>query len=147
MSSLELLPCKLIPNPIPGRWQHPRSGRWPCRNSIGHPLFNFRVNCMRIFIRAAKYSLAAAVAALAAIFLTGARAAESLQIEGGQIADAAPDASGIRVFKGIPYAAPPVGELRWKAPHPVQRWNGIRHIAARGARCVQSRPTGALGHL
>jgi hypothetical protein len=37
---------------------------------------------MRIFIRTAKYSLAAAVAALAAIFLTGARAADSLQIEG-----------------------------------------------------------------
>ena len=45
-------------------------------------------------MRAAKYSLAAAVAAFPAIFLTGARAAESLQIEGGRIADAAPDASG-----------------------------------------------------
>jgi len=102
---------------------------------------------MRIFIRAAKYSLAAAVAALAAIFLTGARAAESLQIEGGQIADAAPDASGIRVFKGIPYAAPPVGELRWKAPQPVQPWNGIRSIAEWGPRCVQSSRLGDLDPL
>ena len=63
-----------------------------------------------------------------------ARDTESLQIEGGQIADAAPDASGIRVFKGIPYAAPPVGELRWKAPQPVQPWNGIRGIAEWGPR-------------
>ena len=98
---------------------------------------------MRIFIRAAKYSLAAVVAALAAIFLTGARAAE-LQIEGGQIADAAPDTSGIRVFKGIPYAAPPVGELRWKAPQPVQPWNGIRSMAEWGPRCVQSSRLGDL---
>src|SRR5262249_45806618 len=66
------------------------------------------------------------------------RAAEALQVEGGQIANAAPDASGIRVFKGIPYAAPPVGELRWKAPQPVQPWNGIRSIAEWGPRCVQS---------
>ena len=102
---------------------------------------------MRIFIRAAKYSLAAAVAALAAIFLTGARAAEALQVEGGQIANAAPDASGIRVFKGIPYAAPPVGELRWKAPQPVQPWNGIRSIAEWGPRCVQSSRLGDLDPL
>ncbi len=102
---------------------------------------------MRIFIRAAKYSLAAAVAALAAIFLTGARAAEALQVEGGQIANAAPDASGIRVFKGIPYAAPPVGELRWKAPQPVQPWNGIRSIAKWGPRCVQSSRLGDLDPL
>jgi para-nitrobenzyl esterase len=104
-------------------------------------------NTVSTFMRSAKCSLAAAVAALTAIFLTGARAAESLQIEGGQIADAALDASGIRVFKGIPYAAPPVGELRWKAPQPVQAWNGIRSIAEWGSRCVQSRRLGDLDPL
>ena len=87
---------------------------------------------MRMLMRSAKCSLTTAVAALATIFLTGAGAADSLRIEGGQIADAVPDASGIRVFKGIPYAAPPVGELRWKAPQPVQPWNGIRSIAEWG---------------
>ena len=102
---------------------------------------------MRTFMRSAKCSLATVVAALAAIFLTGARAAESLQIEGGQIADAAPDASGIRVFKGIPYAAPPVGELRWKAPQPVQPWDGIRSIAEWGPRCVQSNRLGDFDPL
>jgi len=45
---------------------------------------------MRTFMRLAKCSLATAIAALAAIFVTGARAAESLRIEGGQIADAVP---------------------------------------------------------
>jgi para-nitrobenzyl esterase len=102
---------------------------------------------MRTFMRSAKCSLATVVAALAAIFLTGARAAESLQIEGGQIADAAPDDSGIRVFKGIPYAAPPVGELRWKAPQPVQPWDGIRSIAEWGPRCVQSNRLGDFDPL
>ncbi len=30
------------------------------------------------------------------------------------------------IFKGIPFAAPPVGELRWKAPQPVVPWEGVR---------------------
>ena len=98
-----------------------------------------RENSMRTFMRSAKRSLAAAVAALAAIFLTGARAAESLQIEGGQIADAAPDASGIRVFKGIPYAAPPVGSCAGRRLNPCNHGtafaallNGVR-VASRAA--------------
>jgi para-nitrobenzyl esterase len=93
---------------------------------------------MRTFMRSATGSRAAAVATFAAVFLTGASGTVSLQIDGGQIADAVPDASGIRVFKGIPYADPPVGQLRWKAPQPVQPWSGIRSIAEWGPRCVQS---------
>ena len=62
----------------------------------------------------------------------------SLRVEGGQIADVAPDASGVRAFRGIPYAAPPVGELRWKAPHPIEAWDGVRTAAEWGPRCVQS---------
>ena len=34
--------------------------------------------------------------------------------------------NGIRSFKGIPFAEPPVGELRWKSPQPVKRWQGIK---------------------
>jgi para-nitrobenzyl esterase len=43
----------------------------------------------------------------------------------------------IRIFKNIPYAAPPVGELRWKEPHAVAPWVGVRDATAFGRQCVQ----------
>jgi para-nitrobenzyl esterase len=43
----------------------------------------------------------------------------------------------VRMFKGIPYAAPPVGPLRWKAPQPVAPWTTVREATAFGARCMQ----------
>ncbi|WP_447726075.1 carboxylesterase/lipase family protein [Sphingomonas koreensis] len=43
----------------------------------------------------------------------------------------------IRVFKGIPYAAPPLGERRWRPPAPPLRWNGIRDASAYGFSCPQ----------
>jgi para-nitrobenzyl esterase len=42
------------------------------------------------------------------------------------------------MFLGIPYAAPPTGELRWKPPQPVQQWQGIRKADAYGAACPQA---------
>ncbi|GGA96913.1 carboxylesterase/lipase family protein [Puia dinghuensis] len=45
------------------------------------------------------------------------------------------EASGVRSFKGIPFAAPPVGNLRWREPQPAANWEGVRradHFAARG---------------
>jgi para-nitrobenzyl esterase len=45
----------------------------------------------------------------------------------------------VRTFKGIPYAAPPVGNLRWKAPQPVQPWMGVRKATEYGPRCMQAR--------
>lgn len=46
-------------------------------------------------------------------------------------------ASGTRVFRGIPYAQPPIGTLRWKAPVPAAKWNGLRDATVGGAACVQ----------
>ena len=43
----------------------------------------------------------------------------------------------VRTFKGIPFAAPPVGPLRWKAPQPVTPWTGVRKATEFGARCMQ----------
>lgn len=46
-------------------------------------------------------------------------------------------ASGVRIYKGIPYAAPPVGDLRWKEPQPVKNWKGIRKANQFGDRSFQ----------
>jgi para-nitrobenzyl esterase len=43
----------------------------------------------------------------------------------------------VRAFLGIPYAAPPIGDLRWKAPQPPARWKGVRDATNYGARCIQ----------
>lgn len=45
---------------------------------------------------------------------------------------------GLRVFKGIPYAAPPVGELRWRAPRPPASWTGTHRAYAFGPACPQA---------
>lgn len=42
-----------------------------------------------------------------------------------------------RVFRGIPYARPPVGQLRWRAPLPLPRWRGVREATQFGAACMQ----------
>ncbi|MBI4803710.1 MAG: carboxylesterase family protein [Desulfovibrio sp.] len=47
---------------------------------------------------------------------------------------------GIREFLGIPYAAPPVGELRWKPPQAVAAWTTVRNATAFGPACPQSGP-------
>jgi len=44
---------------------------------------------------------------------------------------------GVREFKGIPYAAPPVGALRWKPPAPARRWAGVRDATSYGNSCPQ----------
>lgn len=55
-------------------------------------------------------------------------------LEGAVVAD-----GRVHAFKGIPFAAPPVGELRWKAPQPVQPWNGVRPALEFGPRAMQGR--------
>ncbi len=42
-----------------------------------------------------------------------------------------------RLFAGIPYAAPPVGPLRWQDPRPASAWEGVRDATAFGPRCMQ----------
>ncbi|RYY17435.1 MAG: carboxylesterase family protein [Chitinophagaceae bacterium] len=53
--------------------------------------------------------------------------------------------SGIRSFKGIPFAAPPVGEFRWREPQPVKKWDGVRKADAFGPRAMQKPIFGDMG--
>ena len=53
-------------------------------------------------------------------------------------------AGEITAFKGIPYAAPPLGDLRWRAPQPAAAWQGVRRAARFSAACFQAK-TGAFG--
>jgi para-nitrobenzyl esterase len=48
-----------------------------------------------------------------------------------------PGPSPLRIFRGIPFAAPPVGDLRWREPQPVHPWPSIRNASEFGPRCMQ----------
>ncbi len=53
--------------------------------------------------------------------------------------------SGVNVFKGVPFAAPPVGENRWRAPQPLQSWQGVRSAKKFGDDPMQGNPFGDMG--
>ena len=52
--------------------------------------------------------------------------------------------SGVKTFKGIPFAAPPVGDLRWKAPQPVEKWQGVRQAKEFGPNPMQENVFGDM---
>ena len=70
---------------------------------------------------------------------------EQVKIDSGLVAGTASGQPSVRVFKGIPFAAPPVGENRWKAPQPVAKWDGVRKADAFGAPCAAGPAGGGRG--
>ena len=62
---------------------------------------------------------------------------QPVKLETGMISGAPGKNADIRVFKGIPYAAPPVGDLRWKPPMPPVKWEGTRKGEDFGNSCMQ----------
>lgn len=68
---------------------------------------------------------------------------DTIKVEGGLISGTTADA--VRSYKGIPFAAPPLGELRWKAPQPVIAWAGVRQCDRFGPECPQAPyPAGSI---
>jgi para-nitrobenzyl esterase len=65
---------------------------------------------------------------------------DSLRIESGVIAGMKSTDGNVAIFKGIPYAAPPVGDLRWRAPEAPKAWTGIRSCVAFGPNPMQGKP-------
>ena len=61
---------------------------------------------------------------------------DPVKTESGSVAGASDKDSTVRIYKGIPYAAPPVGELRWKAPQPAPKWEGVRMADQFGNVCT-----------
>ena len=55
----------------------------------------------------------------------------------GTVEGTVDNTSGVRAFKGLSYAAPPVGDLRWREPQAVKQWTGIRKADQFGPRCMQ----------
>lgn len=59
-----------------------------------------------------------------------------LIVDGGQVSGVV-DAEGVTVYRGIPYAASPVGDLRWRQPQPVEPWQGVRRCDTFGDASLQ----------
>ena len=70
--------------------------------------------------------------------LTSGVAGAQVKTESGAVEGTESQDARVRIFRGIPFAAPPVGELRWQAPHPVAAWQGVRKATAFGNRCMQA---------
>jgi para-nitrobenzyl esterase len=80
-----------------------------------------------------------AACACCVIFALSASADDlSVKTDKGRVQGKASDDHQVRIFLGIPYAAPPVGPLRWKPPQPAKKWSGTRDATSFGYRCIQT---------
>ena len=61
----------------------------------------------------------------------------TIAVAGGDIRGRALEKGGA-IFRGIPFAQPPVGELRWREPAAVKAWTGVREATSFGAPCAQN---------
>ena len=81
--------------------------------------------------------------ALCAVAVQPAFGADRVKTANGTVESTVPPRDGVRSFKGIPFAQPPVGELRWREPQPVKSWPGVRNADKFGPACMQRLSPGA----
>ena len=84
-----------------------------------------------------KLYVAACLAALAAL-PAAAAITKPVKVQGGLVSGVPAKSKAITVFRGIPFAAPPVGDLRWKAPKAAVAWQGTRTADKFSASCIQN---------
>src|SRR6266481_6270009 len=65
-------------------------------------------------------------------------AADPVRVEQGLLAGTTGSSPEVRVYRGVPFAAPPVGDLRWKAPQPPASWPGVRQATQFSSACWQT---------
>lgn len=87
-------------------------------------------------MREMKRVILAAAAAFTMLVAPANAALLQTRIEQGRLAGA--DHRGVAAYLGIPYAAPPVGQNRWRAPQPAPKWKGLRKAESFGAACYQN---------
>ena len=81
--------------------------------------------------------------AVAALFISasaggGKPLTTKVKVDGGTVEGYVSE--NVTIFKGIPFAAPPVGDLRWKAPQPVVPWTGVRKCTINPPSAMQAKP-------
>jgi para-nitrobenzyl esterase len=81
------------------------------------------------------YKIAAAVVVAGSL---SAAITQPVKVEGGLVSGVPGTDVSIMAFRGIPFAAPPVGDLRWRAPKPVAAWQGVRTADKFSASCIQN---------
>ncbi|WP_461043772.1 carboxylesterase/lipase family protein [Spirosoma harenae] len=91
-----------------------------------------------------KTLLTIALVATQSVYLANGQSGPQIKTANGAV-EGVTEASGIRAFKGIPFAAPPVGDLRWKEPQPVKNWQGVRKTDHFGPRAMQRPIFGDMG--
>lgn len=63
---------------------------------------------------------------------------ETIELANGTVSSDLVSDSGVRSFRGLPFAAAPVGDNRWRAPQPVEPWDGVRDASEFGNVCIQA---------
>ena len=63
-----------------------------------------------------------------------------IQTESGLVSGYYKEQTGVTVFRGIPFASPPIGKLRWKAPQPATTWKGVKNCLKFGPSPIQPKP-------
>jgi para-nitrobenzyl esterase len=98
-----------------------------------------------VHLRPTKLGAVFTVAACFVMTLAGSAFAQDRVKTANGIVEGTSTGSGIRTFKGIPFAAPPVGDLRWQPPQAVKDWTAVRKADQFGPRCMQRPIFGDMG--